>query len=73
VIDEDFKRKQDVLNVTYEDRKRINNESIINRRIFRRFRNKIMRKIHQKLHDIIMHKLSLIQSRDKILSNAHYV
>jgi hypothetical protein len=73
VIDEDYERKENVLNVVYDDRKRINDELIINRRAFRRLRDKEMLKIYQELHDAAMHELSSIESRDKILSNAHQI
>jgi hypothetical protein len=73
VIDEDSEREKNVLNVTHENRKRANNESITNRRIFRRLQDKATRKIYQELHDAAIHELSSIQSRDKILSNAYHV
>jgi hypothetical protein len=73
VIDEDSEREKNVLDTAHEDRKRANDELIADRRAARRLRDKVMRKIHQKLHDAAMHELSSIRSRDKILSNAHHV
>jgi hypothetical protein len=73
VIDEDSEREKNVFDVAYEDRKRTNDESTVNRRISRRLRDKVIRKIHQEFHDAAMHELSSIRSRDKILSNAHHV
>jgi hypothetical protein len=46
VIDEDFEREEDVLNIAYEDRKRVDDESTADRRTVRRLRDKVMRKIH---------------------------
>jgi hypothetical protein len=46
VIDEDSEKKKDVFDVAYENRKRANDESIVNRRTSRKLRDKIIRKIH---------------------------
>jgi hypothetical protein len=73
VIDEDSETEKNVLDIAYEDRKRADDELIIDRRTSRRLRDKIMRKIHQELHDAALHELSSIRSRDKILSNAYHV
>jgi hypothetical protein len=46
VIDEDSEKEKNVLNAAYEDQERIDDEFIADRRTSRRFRDKVMRKIH---------------------------
>jgi hypothetical protein len=61
VIDEDSEKEKNVLDVAYEDRKRADDESTVDRRIARKLRDKVMRKIYQELHNAVVHKLSSIR------------